>query len=595
MTGAVVEKKVVLRYEVDASQATREHERLAASANKAAEAAKNLQGAAAGGWGGHAPPSAHAMGFPSIAGGYGTPNGPVNFGALGAASWRDPLAAMQAMRGSGAVAGGPSGWDARALAQAGRTPSSGWNPAALAESSRRMIDPHTGMKIDSYRVDSLRHARYSGTSDEMLQTMNQHRTDPGMLAALGAGAYRLGAAGLKYGVPAIAAVKTASAVASAVHDADLAAHQGATGGEQMRALANGTWLSRQVLGISDDFRGRSQGMARVQYDARIRQFGNEAAEEQRLTENRIRLDRMRDESRYNVLNADGRMARVGSFDRTTVQGELDYGRSLQTMGARQAVFDTERELKAGQGYLAGMEGRKDELEMRSRKLEIERGRLMNQADGAGGMERADLLTRVQTKNDQLESAKAELKELTNNINAARGDIVRLGAEASRAKIGAMQANLNVLEQRESRAASQASRYGGMTNLEFDLGVSALRQAQSGGLRSLTPDQRGRLQGFAGEQFEKMAQAEFTKSGRFDTLKELGVVEDRLPDARKAVDNERNKIADAIRDANREAAKAALDNVNTDEIIKDLKAQINQAAEIAVNKFKTEIKQGFGRQ
>lgn len=597
---STTEKKVTLRFEVADGGAAQQLGKLADNASKAAAASKDLRSSInqpSGSWGGYSPLSGNPMGFPSMAGGYHGPNtgAGFNFASLASAAYRDPTAAFASMRSSGGASAGPSGWDPRALAQAGFTPSSsGWNPAALAASARTQIDPHTGMKIDSYRVDSLRHARYSGTSDEMLQTMNQHRTDPGMLAALGAGAYRLGAAGLKYGVPAIAAVKTASAVASAVHDSDLAAHQGATGGEQMRALANGTWLSRQVLGISDDFRGRSQGMARVQYDQSLERVAREGTEQQRQTRDDIRLQRMQLDARRDVLNADGRMARIGATDRTTVQGELEYGRSLQTMGARQSVFDTERNLKTAEDVKSRQEAMRDDLDRRRSRLEIESGQLAERAKGAGGIERAALLGQRSMKLDEIEKAEQQLDRLNKDIEKSRGDIVQLRGEAGQAKIGAMRANLSILEQREARAVAQGAKFGAMTDLEFDIGASVTAQAKQSGLRSLTPDQLVIAQRFDQGTFDKLAEQEYTRSGRFERLKELGIAEDRIPDARKAVDAERNKVIDAVRDAERNVANEAANQQLGKEFVRELEASISRLVNSKIQAMKVEIQQGLNK-
>ncbi len=560
------EKKVVLRFEVADAGASQQLGKIADNAKSAANAAKDLKqsvGGPSGGWGGHAPPSMHAMGFPSMAGGsYGPADAhAMNMAALAATGWRDPAVALAGMRGSGGAAGGPSGWDSRALAQAGRTPSSGWNPAALAESARRMIDPNTGMMVDSYRMDSLRHARYSGTQDEMMQTMNRHRTDPGMLAAAGAGAYRLGAAGLRYGVPAVAALATGSAVIGAAHSAELVEYQGGTTGEQLRAIGNGTWLTRQGLGIADTIRGRTQGIERVEYDMSRRLIAREGAEEQRQFRDDVRIQRMELEARAGVLNADGRMARVGTFDRGTVQGELDYGRSLQTLGARQSVIDTERGLKVGEDVLGRQTTMRDELERRRQRLEIDAGRLATDAGNAGGVERARLLGERGLKLDEIQKAEQQLEKLNKDIEQSRGKIVGLRAEANQAKIGVLRADLNIAQQRESRSASQAAKYGAMSNLEFDLGVAASRQAQAGGLRSLTPEQDVRFRSFAPERYEKMAQAEFLKSGRYDFAKEFGDAnEDKLPNTRKAAEQAQNKFIDGIRDAERQAADQANDQL-----------------------------------
>lgn len=596
MTGGTVEKKVVLRYEVADAGASNELRKIGEEAKKATSAYDGLKasikntptGGGGSGFGLYGASPAMANGFPSMAGGLHTPNaGGINMAALAGASYRDPAAAFVAMKQSGGGAVASGSMDMMALARAGFTPSAGMNMAALAGAN---YDPLLG-RNGAYVPPSLQQARFSPTSDPMLQTMNQHRTDPGTLAALGGGAYRMGAAALRYGVPAIAAVKTASAVASAVHDSDLVAHQGGTGGEQMRALANGTWLTRQGLGIVDEFRGRAQGLARVEYDNSIQQKVREGAEEQRLFRNDVRLQRMELEARAATLNRDGRMARISPTDRSTVTGERDYGRQLAMQPLNQSVLDSQRNLSTAVDVQDRQMRMRDELDKRRSKLEIERGALQTKAGESGGSERLMLLLQGAAKNQEFESAKRELEALDKRIEKSKQEIIGLRAEVGQARIGVLQGRIGILEQREGVAAGQANRIGRMSELDYRMNRQAAEQVQRYGLGVLPPEWEARAEAYAPQAVGKLYEERGIRRNRDAVGGPFAEFEDRLPDVRGKIDKERNELVDAIRDLKKDTANQAANELIGKEFVAVLNGAIAKQVGIEIAKLKNEIERG----
>jgi hypothetical protein len=568
------EKKVTLRFEVADNGASSQLEKIAKGAESAAANTKKLSESLASASTPNANPFA-AMGQSGTATSQQSNTLQSAFASMAASSSTPSRQAAGVTFGDllnrGKYAGGSM--DMAALAQ---SPSNPYAPATAGY--RAKYDDHMqGSAIKTDRNIDFQQPR--GPLGRSLEWMGNRGS------AVGSNLARFGARAIPYA----AAFEAVGGVGNATHSAALVDYQGGSASEQMRTMANSTFLSRQVIGISDSIRGRQQQFEKVDYDERLRQVTRDAAEQERMMVNQFRQERMGLEARRDVLAADGRMARITPTDRSTVTGERDFQRQMQLQPSQQASLDAEKELAMAKRVQAQQESMKSELERRVVGLEVKRGKLSAEAEQQGGAEKYESLSRVNAYSREIESARRELDTLNRDIEKSRGEIVKLDTLSKEAKIDVMRGRLNITEQRESIATTQAQSVGSLNPYEFAQSRQAALLLKQNGIGAVPPDLVPLAARVAPQMVRKLQEgrgAAWNQQLMNDGFSEY---EDLLPEIRKKRDDESNKLIDAIRDLKRESAKTAVDQLLAKEFQDAMIALARKMAAAEVEKIKNSVK------
>jgi len=337
------------------------------------------------------------------------------------------------------------------------------------------------------------------------------------MAARGA----IAAAAVRYGV------EYAGQAADSMYNARAVGDLGGTAGEARRVAVNSNFLTRNTVGVGQDFwdsaSGRNYEMARASRRGREMATESEARERLRVQENEARRTQNRRGLEANALEAAyaaDPAPTVSQFDRSTVGGERRFREESQLAPVRERLTGARAAESAARRDAGMLEDEQGQLAARRRGLEQEARALSARAGGLEGPEREKALEAEKVKREEIAAALAEEQQLLAKTGAARAQEIQAMKERKEVETQLKQAQLAQLQQREQVATGQARRLGQMNEFEIRQGIDAARMVKRAGAEgaAFLPDEvRARARAFAPETVGKIEE----EVGRQQRLK-LGI-------------------------------------------------------------------------
>jgi hypothetical protein len=424
----------------------------------------------------------------------------------------------------------------------------------------------------------------------------------GNLGSLMGGAGAMGPAGIAVAIAGVvvAGIHKGMDVAARVLEASARPHFS----EERRRNAMGMELF-DVTGIGGKIdRLADAGFAQPRIEANLQKYGPLMAQERASASMMPELMSRQYQAVYARANADAvgqfPLAAMPKFDRSTASGQIAYNEAQRRLAANDQMTMANRRLA---GVVVGGEHADRELttatkEMQSalkEQTDIDR-RIMKQKEQenkpyfgshqgpagtfvglvdrgfAGGLlskaaYRADADTLIRQKelaDERVRGAQSGLTKAQELKNYSQSEIAQARNEQRLAQIGGMNAQLDILGDRENRLAGASTRLGGMGMGGRMMGAQAMKFIDQFGVAMATPEILAHAQGFAPMELQKRLEAFGETTPEFQEAKRRGYADFQggpLKDVRKERDDLTADVRNAMQDSQQTMAHDMANVVN----------------------------------